>query len=119
MSVTLPAPLTRFVGREVELAPAAALLAEARMLTLTGPGGAGKTRLAAQLASVVADQFPDGVWFADFSALADGKFVWDEVAGHSFDARRYGDLSEEPAKLLASFAKSRVVSGTRRMATPG
>ena len=58
--VTLPAPLTRFVGREVELARAPALLAEARLLTLTGPGGAGKTRLAVQLPSVVADQL-DGL----------------------------------------------------------
>jgi len=68
------------VGREAELARAAALLAEARLLTLTGPGGVGKTRLAVQLASVVADQFPDGVWFVDFSSLADGNFVWDKVA---------------------------------------
>jgi len=80
VSGKLPAPLTRFVGREAELARAAALLAEARLLTLTGPGGSGKTRLAVQLASVVADQFLDGVWFVDFSPLADGTFVWDQVA---------------------------------------
>ena len=76
----LPAPLTRFVGREAELARAAALLEQGRLLTLIGAGGAGKTRLAVQLASVVADQFPDGVWFVDFSSLADGTFVWDQVA---------------------------------------
>ena len=80
MSTTLPAPLTRFVGREAELARAAALLAEARLLTLTGPGGAGKTRLAIQLASVVAEKFPDGVWFVDFSSLSGGQFAWDQVA---------------------------------------
>src|SRR5216683_3738327 len=80
VSTNLPAPLTRFVGREAELARAAALLAQCRLLTLTGPGGAGKTRLAVQLASVVADQFPDGVWFVDFSPLADATFVWDQVA---------------------------------------
>ena len=76
----LPSPLTRFVGREAELALAATLLADARLVTLIGPGGAGKTRLAVQLASVVANQFPDGVWFVDFSRLADGTFVWDQVA---------------------------------------
>ena len=76
----LPAPLTRFVGREAELAQVATLLAEDRLLTLTGPGGAGKTRLALRLATVVANQFPDGVWFVDFSPLADGTFVWDQVA---------------------------------------
>src|SRR5713101_3715217 len=80
VSTNLPAPLTRFVGREAELARATALLAQGRLLTLVGPGGAGKTRLAVQLASVVADQFPDGVWFVDFSPLGDGNFVWDQVA---------------------------------------
>src|SRR6266487_1175163 len=80
VSAYLPAPLTRFVGREAELAKAAALLAEARLLTLTGAGGAGKTRLAVQLASVVAGQFPDGVWFVDFSPLSGGQFAWDQVA---------------------------------------
>ena len=79
-SAKLPAPLTRFVGRETELAQAATLLAEARLLTLTGPGGAGKTRLALRLASTVADNFPDGVWFVDLSSLSAGQFVWDQVA---------------------------------------
>jgi len=80
VSTKLPAPLTRFVGRESELAEAAVLLAQARLLTLTGPGGAGKTRLALRLAASVAEQFPDGVWFVDFSPLAGGEFVWDRVA---------------------------------------
>jgi predicted ATPase/DNA-binding CsgD family transcriptional regulator/tetratricopeptide (TPR) repeat protein len=77
---SLPAPLTRFVGRETELAQAATLLAEARLLTLTGPGGAGKTRLALRLASTVAEDFADGVWFVDLSSLSAGQFVWDQVA---------------------------------------
>ncbi len=76
----LPTPLTRFVGRESELAEAAALLAETRLLTLTGPGGAGKTRLALRLASAAAREFPDGVWFVDFSPLSGGEFVLDRVA---------------------------------------
>ncbi len=80
VSAYLPAPLTRFVGREAELARAAALLAEARLLTLTGPGGAGKTRLALGLASIVAHRFPDGTWFVDFSSLSGGEFLWDQVA---------------------------------------
>ncbi len=80
MSTKLPAPLTRFVGRETELAQAAALLAEARLLTLTGPGGAGKTRLALRLAAAAAEGFPDGTWFVDFSPLSGGDFVWDQVA---------------------------------------
>jgi predicted ATPase len=80
VSIHLPTPLTRFVGRQAELAQAAALLAEDRLLTLTGPGGAGKTRLALRLASAVAEDFPDGVWFVDLAALSDGQFVWDQVA---------------------------------------
>ncbi len=75
----LPVPPTRFVGREAELTEAAALLAENRLLTMTGPGGAGKTRLALRLASDVAEEFPDGVWFADLSPLSSGEFVWDRV----------------------------------------
>jgi predicted ATPase/DNA-binding CsgD family transcriptional regulator len=77
---SLPVPLTRFVGRKAELAQAQNLLAGNRLLTLTGPGGAGKTRLALQLASAVAAEFPDGVWFADLSPLSSGEFVWDRVA---------------------------------------
>ena len=80
MTSALPAPLTRFVGREAELAVAVALLGEARLLTLTGPGGVGKTRLALHLASIVSGQFPDGVWFVDLSALPGGEFVLDKVA---------------------------------------
>ena len=78
--MTLPIPLTRFVGREAELAEAAALLAATRLLTLTGPGGAGKTRLAMELASDLAGSFPDGVSFVDLAPLTDGELVWDQVA---------------------------------------
>ncbi len=80
VSATLPAPLTRFVGREAEVAEVAALLAETRLLTLTGPGGAGKTRLALRLVASVAGRSPDGVWFIDFSPLSGREFVWDRVA---------------------------------------
>ncbi len=80
MSTTLPAPLTRFVGRGTELERASTLLAGDRLLTLTGPGGAGKTRLALRLAAAVAEQHPDGVWFVDFSPLSGIQFVWDQVA---------------------------------------
>ena len=80
VSTRLPISLTRFIGREAELAEAAALLADNRLLTLTGPGGAGKTRLAMQLADRLADGNPDGVWFVDFSPLSGGEFVWDRVA---------------------------------------
>ena len=81
VSTRLPVSLARFIGREAELAEAAVLLADNRLLTLTGPGGAGKTRLAMQLADRLAGGNPDGVWFVDFSPLSGGEFVWDRVAG--------------------------------------
>ena len=80
MSSKLPAPLTRFVGREAELAEAAALLGATRVLTLTGPGGAGKTRLAIQLALAAERGFRDGAHFVDLSTLSGGDLVWDQVA---------------------------------------
>jgi predicted ATPase/DNA-binding CsgD family transcriptional regulator len=77
---TFPAPLTRFVGRQAELAEATSLLLDNRLLTLTGPGGAGKTRLAVQLATHLTGDFPDGAWFVDFGPLSSGEFLWDQVA---------------------------------------
>jgi hypothetical protein len=59
----LPAQLTSFVGREEELEQVGKQLGEARLVTLTGPGGAGKTRLAAEAAIRWAERVPDGVWF--------------------------------------------------------
>lgn len=64
----LPTSLTSFVGRARELADVRAELARTRLLTLTGSGGAGKTRLALQLAGAAADGFGDGAWFVDLSS---------------------------------------------------
>jgi predicted ATPase/DNA-binding XRE family transcriptional regulator len=76
----LPAELTSFIGRSRELAMIAAMLAEARLLTLTGPGGTGKTRLALRLAAAVLDQFPDGVWLVDLAPLADPALIAQTIA---------------------------------------
>src|SRR5215470_9246820 len=59
----LPRPLTSFIGRERELAQARRLLAGSYLVTLTGPGGSGKTRLGIALAAEVAGDYPDGVFF--------------------------------------------------------
>ena len=71
----LPVQLTSFVGRETELREATALLARTRLLTLTGPGGTGKTRLSLQLAAGVADQFVDGAWFVPLEPIRDEGLV--------------------------------------------
>jgi len=66
-----PASLTSFVGRAQATAEIAAELAEYRLVTLTGPGGAGKTRLAGEVARQVAGRFADGVWLAELAAIRD------------------------------------------------
>ena len=71
----LPTQLTSFVGRDAELAEAARLLGTTRLLTLTGPGGTGKTRLSLQLAANVAEGFPDGVWFVALEPVRDPALI--------------------------------------------
>jgi predicted ATPase/class 3 adenylate cyclase len=68
----LPVQLTSFVGRQEEVSQVAELLKEHRLVTLTGSGGAGKTRLALQVAAEVADRF-EGVWFIDLTKLVPGE----------------------------------------------
>ncbi|MFG2108246.1 BTAD domain-containing putative transcriptional regulator [Micromonospora chersina] len=67
----LPATLTSFVGREEEVARVAGLLDRFRLATLTGPGGAGKTRLAVESGRAVAGRFPDGVWLVPLAPVTD------------------------------------------------
>jgi len=71
----LPAVLTSFVGREKELAMLDKLLGEARLVTLTGPGGAGKTRLAVEFAAGAVERFGDGAWLASLAGIADAGLV--------------------------------------------
>jgi len=71
----LPTQLTSFIGREQDVATARRLLGGARLLTLTGPGGIGKTRMSLQLAADVAQDFPDGVFFVPLSAVQDPELI--------------------------------------------
>jgi non-specific serine/threonine protein kinase len=71
----MPVSLTNFVGRTQELGELSAMLGRARLTTLTGAGGCGKTRLAIQAAREAAPNFPDGVWFVDLAPLTEAAAV--------------------------------------------
>jgi len=104
-SSTLPAPLTSFVGRERELAAAALLLAgETRQLTLTGPGGSGKTRLALAAAERVRDGYPDSISFIDLSPVTDPGLVAAAIA-QALGVRESG--SRPVPALLGEFLRAR------------
>jgi predicted ATPase/DNA-binding CsgD family transcriptional regulator len=76
----LPVQLTGFVGRQAERAGVGRALADRRLVTLTGVGGAGKTRLAAQVAADQAERWPDGVWWVELGAVTDAADVAEVVA---------------------------------------
>ena len=76
----LPASISSFVGRERELADVQARLEQARLLTLTGVGGCGKTRLAVEVARAVLRRYPDGVWFVELGPVSDPALVSHSVA---------------------------------------
>jgi predicted ATPase/class 3 adenylate cyclase len=65
----LPVQVTRFIGRETDVGQLASYLATTRLVTVCGPGGLGKTRLALQVAAEEMERFPDGIWFVDLAAV--------------------------------------------------
>lgn len=77
---SVPVPLTSFIGRTTEVALARSLLQRTRLLTLTGPGGTGKTRLAITIAQSVIAAFPDGVVFISLASLTDAGLVASTIA---------------------------------------
>jgi hypothetical protein len=77
---SLPKPLTSFIGRERELAQARQLLQGSYLVTLTGPGGSGKTRLCIALATEVAAEYPDGVYFVPLAPVRDPQLVPSTIA---------------------------------------
>src|SRR5918911_1986381 len=82
-SHNMPLALTSFIGREREIAEVRRLLLledKDRLLTLTGPGGCGKTRLALAVASEVVEEFEDGVWWVELASLSDPNLVPQAVA---------------------------------------
>ena len=76
----LPAQVTSFVGRAREMAEVKRLLGTTRLLTLTGPGGTGKTRLSLQAAAEVLERFPHGVWLVELATLSDPALIPEAIA---------------------------------------
>ena len=85
---------TSFIGREAELAEVQEALKAHRLVTLTGVGGVGKTRLAIEVAARLADEFPDGVWFFELAAVTDPAAVPDAVAAVL-------GITQQPAKTVS------------------
>jgi predicted ATPase/DNA-binding SARP family transcriptional activator len=79
-TTNLPVPLTSFVGRQAEMAEVRGLLQTSRLLTLTGPGGTGKTRLALEVATTLLDDYLHGVWLVELAPLADPALVTQTIA---------------------------------------
>lgn len=92
----LPRQLTSFIGRERELAEVATLLRNSRLLTLTGAGGCGKTRLALELAGQRLEDFSDGVWPVELAALGEAELIGPAIA-QALDTRLASDRAPEIA----------------------
>ena len=86
----LPTRLSSFIGRERAMAELKSLLSTTRLLTLTGAGGSGKTRLALQVATTLLAEFEHGVWWVELASLTDPVLVPQQVASSL-------GLSEQPA----------------------
>lgn len=80
LPTNLPVQVTSFVGRRYEIGELARLLGRTRILTLTGAGGVGKTRLALQTAGTVLEHYPDGVWLVELASISDPSLVTRETA---------------------------------------
>jgi predicted ATPase/DNA-binding CsgD family transcriptional regulator len=100
----LPAEATSFVGRRRELADLRTTLAEARLVSLVGPGGVGKTRLALRAAADLGRRFPDGAWSVELAEVRDPALVGNAVLA-ALDLR--DQTATEPAALLLSYLRER------------
>jgi len=97
----LPRAATSFIGRESEVAELQAAVKAHRLVTLTGVGGVGKTRLALEVAERLRDEFPDGVWFFELAAVTDPAAVPDAVAAELGITQQPGkSVSESVAAAL-------------------
>src|SRR6185436_9121374 len=102
----LPVQVTRFFGREDEIANLIQRLTENRLVTLSGAGGVGKTRLSLQAAEALVDQFSGGVWLVELAALTDPLLVPQHVAA-ALGVR--DNPSRSPLENLLAFLRGRQV----------
>lgn len=96
----LPVMSTEFIGRQVEVDELRALVDRHRLVSITGVGGCGKTRLAIEVGAAMADKFPGGVWFADLTAERDGDKVGDRVNAALGVFESLGSGHSGPADVL-------------------
>jgi predicted ATPase/DNA-binding XRE family transcriptional regulator len=102
----IPHQLTSFIGREMEIAEVVDLVKTHPLVTLTGAGGTGKTRLSLQVASELLAAFPDGIWQIDFTPINEASFVPYTVA-NLFGLREPGDAKPSITELLVDHFRSR------------
>jgi predicted ATPase/class 3 adenylate cyclase/DNA-binding CsgD family transcriptional regulator len=96
----LPVPLTTFVGRQSDVGALTKLVRDGRLVTLLGPGGIGKSRLATEVARILSDRWPDGVWWIDLTPIEDAHQVPGAVAG-ALRLRGVGSALEVVTSWLA------------------
>lgn len=104
--LNIPIPLTSFIGRENELKEVASLFSKSRLITLTGSGGVGKTRLAIQVIAEVLEIFPDGVWFLDLAPLNDPALVPNTLVS-VLGLRELGETGLSVTDLMIKYLRSR------------
>jgi predicted ATPase/class 3 adenylate cyclase len=103
----LPRQLSSFVGRDQEIEAAEDRLGRSTMLTLTGPGGVGKTRLALEIGAHLVASFPDGVWLVELASLAEDQLVDDAIASALRVKQRPG--ADIPTSLVESMEERRLL----------
>ena len=107
----LPVELTSFVGRG-ELSQVLSQMEEARIVTLTGPGGTGKTRLSLQVAAELTGRFADGVWFVPLAAIREPDLITSAVA----TTLGLQPSAEDPDGRLAEYLRTKqLASGARQL----
>lgn len=105
-TLNIPVPRTSLIGRENEVREVTGLLSKSRLITLTGSGGVGKTRLAIQVVAEVLELFPDGVWFLDLAPLSDPKLIPNGLA-EALGLHPMGSSDLSITDLLCDYLRSR------------